>query len=298
MRKKKAKVTIPPASTTDVTNNTPISTAPTPAIITSMDTTEKEILTLIIKGQSQREIAARFNKSDAWVSALVARLKTKLGDYDFELVKQLGKGMREAGVKPHECIPALNVINIMKDLGGGVGEDYYGSGALKEFITNVHQAFVQSSDMPSEKFAGILKEMLYLRASLGNNNNRITSLDQLPDYLRDAIEQKRALDAELESLRVKTEEVRSKLEDALRTSETTMRDIEQFIFVREELKNTSKQMSSMAAPIVVITSTRKFKSLQICSTMQENLDTTPLQLLPRLQLLNRSRRGKKILATM
>jgi hypothetical protein len=236
MRKKKAKVTIPPASTTDVTNNTPISTAPTPATITGMDTTEKEILTLIIKGQSQREIAARFNKSDAWVSALVARLKTKLGDYDFELVKQLGKGMREAGIKPHECIPALNVINIMKDLGGSVGEDYYGSGALKEFITNVHQAFVQSSDMPSEKFAGILKEMLCLRASLGNNKNLITSLDQLPDYLRDAIEQKRALDAELESLRVKTEEARSKLEDALRTSETTIRDIEQFIFVREELK--------------------------------------------------------------
>src|SRR5215218_4726494 len=263
MRKKKAKVTIPPASTTDVTNNTPVSRAPTPATITSMDTTEKEILTLIIKGQSQREIAARFNKSDAWVSVLVARLKTKLGDYDFELVKQLGKGMREAGVKPHECIPALNVIDIMKDLGGGVGENYYGSGALKEFITNVHQAFVQSSDMPSEKFAGILKEMLCLRASL-DNNNRIISLDQLPDYLRDAIEQKRALDAELESLRVKTEEARSKLEDALRTSETTIRDIEQFIFVREELKKTSKQMSSMAAPIVVITSTRKFKSLQIC----------------------------------
>jgi prefoldin subunit 5 len=236
MRKKKAKVTIPPASSADVTNNTPVSTAPTPATVTNTDTTEKEILTLIIKGQSQREIAARFNKSDAWVSALVARLKTKLGDYDFELVKQLGKGMREAGVKPHECIPALNVINIMKDLGGGVGEDYYGSGALKEFITNVHQAFVQSSDMPSEKFAGILKEMLCLRASLGNNNNRITSLDQLPDYLRDAIEQKRALDAELESLRVKTEEARSKLEDALRTSETTIRDIEQFIFVRGELK--------------------------------------------------------------
>jgi multidrug resistance efflux pump len=117
--------------------------------------------------------------------------------------------------------------------------------------------------MPSEKFAGILKEMLCLRASL-DNNNRIISLDQLPDYLRDAIEQKRALDAELESLRVKTEEARSKLEDALRTSETTIRDIEQFIFVREELKKTSKQMSSMAAPIVVITSTRKFKSLQIC----------------------------------
>lgn len=236
MRKKKAKVTIPPASSADVTSDTPVATAPTPATVTNTDATEKEILTLIIKGHSQREIAARFNKSDAWVSGIVARLKTKLGDYDFELVKQLGKGMREAGVMPHECIVALNVINIMKDLGGGEGEDYYGSGALKEFITNVHQAFVQSSEMPSEKFAGILKEMLSLRASLGNNNNRITSLDQLPDYLRDAIEQKRALDAELESLRVKTEEARSKLEDALRTSETTIRDIGHFVFVREELK--------------------------------------------------------------
>ena len=236
MRKKKAKVTIPPASTADVTNNTPVATTPTPATIANMDATEKEILSLIIKGHSQREIAARFNKSDAWVSALVARLKTKLGDYDFELVKQLGKGMREAGVKPHECISALNMINIMKDLGGGEGEDYYGSGALKEFITNVHQAFVQSGDMSPMKFAGILKEMLSLRASLGNNNNRITSLDQLPYYLRDAIEQKRALDAELESQRVKTEEARSKLEDALRTSDTTIRDIGHFVVVREELK--------------------------------------------------------------
>ena len=88
--------------------------------------------TVWLKGSTRDEIAQAFNTSKGKVSNIWAKFRNKLGHYEADALRELGKELRRQNMTAENCTIGFRGSNIMKKL--GIPEE-----RIEEFLTTVFE---------------------------------------------------------------------------------------------------------------------------------------------------------------
>jgi hypothetical protein len=93
---------------------------------------ENCIIQYWLRGYTRDEIAQLFDKSKGTVSNIWAKYRNKIGHYEADALRELGKELRRQNMTAENCAIGFRVFNIMKKL--GIQEE-----KIEEFLTTVFE---------------------------------------------------------------------------------------------------------------------------------------------------------------
>jgi hypothetical protein len=70
-----------------------------------------------LKGETRENIAPEFNISTGSVSNIIEQWENRIGVYDAKNLRELGLGLKKAGITPRQCVDGLRITNIINQLG-------------------------------------------------------------------------------------------------------------------------------------------------------------------------------------
>jgi hypothetical protein len=75
------------------------------------------IIVAWLKGETRDNIASEFNISTGSVSNIIEQWQNMIGVYDAKNLRELGLGLKKAGITPRQCVDGLRITNIINQLG-------------------------------------------------------------------------------------------------------------------------------------------------------------------------------------
>ena len=130
---------------------------------------ESTILNAWLQGYTRDEIAYEFGKSQGTVSNIWARFRNKLGYYEADALRELGKQLRRQNITADNCAVGFRIFKILEKL--NIPE----TKKMEEFLTSIFE-FSQQMDVNSENFRDALLEIVKI--------SQILSFSEIPMYIQ------------------------------------------------------------------------------------------------------------------
>jgi hypothetical protein len=139
---------------------------------------KRKVIQQWISGESRDKIAAGNNIGTGTVTSIVSNYKFGLETLDFDSIRQLALEIRKQGLNWSHLASHFRLYNIIKS---GASEE-----EVESFITNVHL-----SNIASEKVIEYLNQMHEI------TKEESIPLDQISDFVKRKIEDKKKIEEEL-----------------------------------------------------------------------------------------------------
>jgi transposase-like protein len=183
---------------------------------------KRTVIQLYLQGVSRNEIASRTGISQESVSNITMEWKTGLGYPDPDDLRDLGVILKNAGMTAPQCTMGLRIAQIMKSL--GIEEENF-----RTFISEIYQHCTEIGLRP-QKVAENVKQLLELSESI--------PLWQIPQYISDKKSEKRELEEDILRLKQQDSQARCSFELALRTTNVSSKQLNDFCELRASLEKT------------------------------------------------------------
>jgi hypothetical protein len=179
-----------------------------------------------LKGETRDKIAEAFETSKGTVSNKIAKFRNKLGNYDVDALRELGKELRRHNMTADNCAIGFRLIKILEKL--DIPEAKF-----EEFLTSIFE-FSQKMDIYPEilrdaliEFAQLSQKMplSQITSYLQEKRQEIKELENRNDKLKEDIEI-------LENEKLATEE---KTRDSLKDANTTLFNLDIFVKTKNKL---------------------------------------------------------------
>jgi hypothetical protein len=187
---------------------------------------EECIIQYWLRGYTRDEIAQLFDKSKGTVSNIWAKFRNKLGHYEANALRELGKELRRQNMTAENCAIGLRMSNIMEKL--GISE-----AKTEEFLTTVFELSQKIGIFPE-----ILKEALIEIVKISQTmpiSDIPIHLQKMREEIEETENKKKKLEEEIQILEkeklAKEEQVRS----ALREKNTTLFHLNNYINTKVKL---------------------------------------------------------------
>src|SRR5918993_3371041 len=169
-----------------------------------------------MRGKSRDKIAPEVNISTGSVSNILEQWQNKIGVFDANNLRELGLGLKKAGISPVQCANGLRIYNILKEL--GIDDDY-----LFDFLKKLHNESKEQRLLPDD-FARLVKVI--------NEYQEINSLNELPKTIKKREQEKIKLDADIHYKKLEIQ----KLDQEKEKKRKEIQDLQ------EELESSRKEM--------------------------------------------------------
>jgi hypothetical protein len=187
---------------------------------------ENCIIQYWLRGYTRDEIAQLFDKSKGTVSNIWAKYRNKIGHYEADALRELGKELRRQNMTAENCAIGFRVFNIMKKL--GIQEE-----KIEEFLTTVFELSQKIGIFPE-----FLKEALIEIVKI----SQTMPISDIPFHLqkmREEIEEtenkKKKLEEEIQILEQEKLAKEEKVRFSMREANTTLFHLNNFIETKIKL---------------------------------------------------------------
>jgi chromosome segregation ATPase len=179
-------------------------------------------------GHTRDEIAQEFHRSTGTASNIWAKFRNKLGHYEADALRELGKQLRRQNMTVENCAKGFRISNIIEKL--GIPEE-----KIKEFLITIYE-ISQKKDINPE----ILKDALIEFAQLSQE----MPFSQIQSYLQDMKQEikeienkKNRLKEEIQILENEKRAEEEKTRSALKEANTTLVNLEIFVKTKNKLES-------------------------------------------------------------
>jgi hypothetical protein len=152
---------------------------------------ESTIISAWLQGYTRDEIAQEFGKSKGTVSNIWAQFRNKLGHYEADVLRELGKQLRRQNMTADNCAVGFRISKIMEKL------NILEAKKIEEFLSSIFE-FSQKMDIKLEILRDALLEFVQISQKL--------PFSEIPSYLQQSME-------EIEQLENKKKKLKEEIED-------------------------------------------------------------------------------------
>jgi hypothetical protein len=150
-----------------------------------------------LKGKGRNKIAISIGLGEGTVTNIVQEWRQQVGEYESDKVVELAKHLREAGITADDCVQRTRITNKIGEL--DIDEDKF----LK--ITEDIQMKSIEKGVPPEMCGELLSQLF----NISQQEN--LRLDEIPNLLRQKVNEIKALEAQLKQNNVTLENINSYL---------------------------------------------------------------------------------------
>jgi hypothetical protein len=188
---------------------------------------KKRVVQQWLAGESREKIIADNNIGAGTVSIIVDEYKAGLDSLDLDSVRELTLDAKKRGMTPADLASFFRLFNFFRSSGAKENE-------IESFITNINSGYI-----PPGKAIELLDQIYEISKS------ESVSLDQLPNYVRQKLEEKQMLDEQvkqadaiLQSKNVSIEAINEhiQLNEELKKNRLSTKDIHRLLNLLEAAK--------------------------------------------------------------
>jgi DNA repair exonuclease SbcCD ATPase subunit len=203
----------------------------------------QKIIELYLSGVSpQSKIAQIAGVSDGAASNVIRRQRDKLGQRDFDAIRELAVSMKQAGVTAEQCATGFRIHQMLSNMNllNGQSDELT---AVESFVNDVYLA-CNAAGLPEDKLVEYSKQLFEL------SSNESIEPAQAPEHYKKTVDDLHQAEAQLKVI----EEQKSK---ALEDNEATVADLQQFRYVKGELAKYGRQIDDIPKLVNMLNNAEK-----------------------------------------
>src|SRR5919198_1559106 len=140
---------------------------------------KRKVVQQWLAGESREKIVADNNIGAGTISIIVDEYKNALDNFDLDSFRELTLEAKKRGMSPGDLASFFRLYNFFRGLGANENE-------VESFITNINSGYITPG-----KAIELVNQIYEISKS------ESVSPDQLPDYIREKLEQKQKIDEEI-----------------------------------------------------------------------------------------------------
>ena len=190
--------------------------------------TNEEIITRWLKGEQRDKIAAAMGLGAGTISAIICAWKAEIGAPNADALRQFSIELRRLGITASQCVLGCRIHGVLRKI--GVDDEN-----LESFVSQLYQRS-QSKGLTPQAIVECSQEILSMADK--------TPITRIPQRIQTMIEEKQELEQELKILRRDVATAKKEREEALKNSKTTIRDIREFVGLKEMLSKSGLSLDN------------------------------------------------------
>src|SRR5215212_10015367 len=159
-----------------------------------------------LKGERRDNIALELEVAKGTVSNVIEQWENRIGVYDAKNLRELGLGLKKAGITPRQCVDGLRITNIINQL--GIDKNH-----LFDFVNKLYN----ESKIQRLEPVDIVRLVKVINAY----SEEINSLNDIPKHIHKRRQEKLKLD---EDINYKKHEI-EKLDQEINRKRKEIRDL-------------------------------------------------------------------------
>ncbi len=188
-----------------------------------------EIITRWLKGEQRDKIAAAMGLGAGTISAIISGWKAEMGTPNADALRQFSTELRRLGITASQCVLGCRMHGVLRKI--GVDDEN-----LELFVSQVYQRS-QSKGITPQAIVECSQEILSMADK--------TPITRIPQYIQMMIEEKQELEQELRILRRDQATAKKEREEAMKNSQTTIRNISEFVGLKEMLSKSGLSFDNL-----------------------------------------------------
>ncbi|MGI0042835.1 MAG: hypothetical protein ACRD47_03910 [Nitrososphaeraceae archaeon] len=198
-------------------------------IVELLHDTKMEIITRWLKGEQRDKIAAAMGLGAGTISAIISEWKAEIGIPNADTLRQFSTELRRLGITASQCVLGCRILGVLRKL-------RVESENLESFVSQVYQKCQSKSIIP-EAIVECSQEVLSMAEK--------TPISRIPQIVQTMIVEKQELEQELRILRRDQAIAKKELEEALKNSQFTIHNINEFISLKNMLSKSELSFDNL-----------------------------------------------------
>lgn len=194
-----------------------------------LDLPRMEIITRWLKGEQRDKIASAMGLGAGTISAIISEWKAEIGIPNANTLRQFSTELRRLGITASQCVLGCKILGVLRKL--RVDEEN-----LESFVSQVYLK-CQSRSITPEAIVECSQEVLSMAEK--------TPISRIPQIVQTMIVEKQELEQELQILRRDQAIAKKEREEALKNSQITIRNINEFIGVKNMLSKSELSFDNL-----------------------------------------------------
>jgi len=194
-----------------------------------LDLPRMEIITRWLKGEQRDKIASAMGLGAGTISAIISEWKAEIGIPNANTLRQFSTELRRLGITASQCVLGCRILGVLRKL--RVDEEN-----LESFASQVYQK-CQSRSITPEAIVECSEEVLSMAEK--------TPISRIPQIVQTMIVEKQELEQELQILRRDQAIAKKEREEALKNSQITIRNINEFIGLKNMLSKSELSFDNL-----------------------------------------------------
>jgi hypothetical protein len=194
-----------------------------------LDLPRMEIITRWLKGEQRDKIASAMGLGAGTISAIISEWKAEIGIPNANTLRQFSTELRRLGITASQCVLGCKILGVLRKL--RVDEEN-----LESFVSQVYQK-CQSRSIAPEAIVECSQEVLSMAEK--------TPISRIPQIVQTMIVEKQELEQELQILRRDQAIAKKEREEALKNSQITIRNINEFIGLKNMLSKSELSFDNL-----------------------------------------------------
>jgi hypothetical protein len=188
-----------------------------------------EIITRWLKGEQRDKISSAMGLGAGTISAIISEWKAEIGIPNANTLRQFSTELRRLGITASQCLLGCRILGVLRKL--RVDEEN-----LESFVSQVYQK-CQSGSITPEVIVECSQEVLSMAEK--------TPISRIPQIVQTMIVEKQELEQELQILRRDQAIAKKEREEALKNSQITIRNINEFIGLKNMLSKSELSFDNL-----------------------------------------------------
>jgi hypothetical protein len=198
-------------------------------IVELLHDTKMEIITRWLKGEQRDKIAVAMGLGAGTISAIISEWKAEIGIPNADTLRQFSTELRRLGITASQCVLGCRILGVLRKL-------RVESENLESFVSQVYQK-CQSKSITPEAIVECSQEVLSMAEK--------TPISRIPQIVQTMIVEKQELEQELRILRRDQAIAKKELEEALKNSQFTIHNINEFISLKNMLSKSELSFDNL-----------------------------------------------------
>lgn len=175
------------------------------------------------------KIAAAMGLGAGTISAIISEWKAEIGIPNADILRQFSTELRRLGITASQCVLGCRILGVLRKL-------RVESENLESFVSQVYQK-CQSKSITPEAIVECSQEVLSMAEK--------TPISRIPQIVQTMIVEKQELEQELRILRRDQAIAKKELEEALKNSQFTIHNINEFISLKNMLSKSELSFDNL-----------------------------------------------------
>ncbi|MGC2309932.1 MAG: hypothetical protein WA461_16130 [Nitrososphaeraceae archaeon] len=188
-----------------------------------------EIITRWLKGEQRDKIASAMGLGAGTISAIISEWKAEIGIPNANTLRQFSTELRRLGITASQCVLGCRILGVLRKI--RIDEEN-----LESFVSQVYQK-CQSRSITPEAIVECSQEVLSMAEK--------TPISRIPQIVQTMIVEKQELEQELQILRRDQAIAKKEREEALKNSQITIRNINEFIGLKNMLSKSELSFDNL-----------------------------------------------------